>query len=88
MPYFTQVINDRAWRRQKPYGLIGMGKRGSGAYDQLVRALCPMQTEETISHHQNNNAKEVGVEGGGGTASGTQLVSATQSMIQKLARRC
>ena len=33
---------------------------GSGTYEDLVQAPQHAKTEETVSHHQNNNVKEVG----------------------------
>ena len=39
----------------------GTGKRGgSGTYEQIVPALRPVKTEETVSHRQNSNVKDVG----------------------------
>ena len=43
--------------------LIGDGERrgaGTGTYEKLVPVLRPAKTEETVSHRQNNNDKEVG----------------------------
>ena len=34
--------------------------KGSGRDEQLVPALRPAKTEETVSHRQNNSVKEVG----------------------------
>ena len=36
----------------------GWGERGR--QEQLVSALRPVKTEETVSHHRNNSVKEVG----------------------------
>ena len=38
----------------------GRGQGGSVTYEQLVPALRPVKTEETVRHLQNNNVKEVG----------------------------
>ena len=43
-------------RNQKAVGRGGWGARD----EQLVRAFRPAKTEETVSHRQNNNVKEVG----------------------------
>ena len=43
---------------QKPYSLSGMGERGESVIcEELVPALRPVKTEETVSHRQNNNVK-------------------------------
>ena len=48
------------WGREKEGGR-GEGRRGGGGrHEQLVSALRPVKTEETVSHRQNNKVKEVG----------------------------
>ena len=56
--------------REATYGLLraadgarvggGGGGGGNGGGGELVPALRPAKTEETISHRQNNNVKEMG----------------------------
>ena len=45
-------------QRTKKGGGGGGGR--SGTYEELVQAPQHAKTEETVSHHQNNNVKEVG----------------------------
>ena len=51
---------DGALCPQKPYGLLGTGKaRGRGGGVGYMSAPRPVKTEETVSHRQNSNVKEV-----------------------------
>ena len=62
-PLNALIFSHGALPLQKPQGVLGTGKgvsgvrRGggrSGTYEQFVRALRPVKTEETVSHRQNN----------------------------------
>ena len=63
-PLNALIFSHGALPLQKPQGVLGTGKgvsgvrRGeggrSGTYEQFVRALRPVKTEETVRHRQNN----------------------------------
>ena len=65
-PTFSDVLANTEKKKKKGTKKVcvcggwGGGGGGSGTYEELVQAPQHAKTEETVSHRQNNNVKEVG----------------------------